>query len=69
MSGREDYCAVEDAALDDAASVRMAAGVRAGWMMTVLVLVDPVGDSAESGATTTTVRVDVAERPDWAVVT
>ena len=50
------YCAVEMAA-------------EAGSIMTVRVDVDPVGDSAESGATTTTVRVDVAERPAVSVAT
>ena len=31
--------------------------------------VDPVGDSAESGARTITVLVDVAVRPVWSVAT
>jgi hypothetical protein len=42
-------------------------GASVVWMMTVVV--DPVFDSAESGAATTTVRVDVAVRPDWSVAT
>jgi len=40
-----------------------------GWMMTVLVLVDPVGGSAASGARTMTVRVEVAARPALSVAT
>jgi len=35
---------------------------RAAWMMTMRVEVDPVGDSAESGAATTTVRAYVVVR-------
>jgi hypothetical protein len=42
-------------------------GALAGSMRTCRVEVDPVGDSAESGADTMTVGVDVAVRPDWSV--
>ena len=51
------------AAVDEASTVGTIEG--AAWMMTV----DPVGDSSESGAATTTVHVDVAVRPVWTVAT
>jgi hypothetical protein len=57
--------AVVEVAVDEASSVGTIEG--AASMMTVEV--DPVGDSSESGAATTTIRVDVAVRPDWSVAT
>jgi hypothetical protein len=49
----------------EGSSVGTIEGASAASMMTVVV--DPVGDSAESGAATTTVRVDVAAWLNWSV--
>lgn len=71
---RHAYGAVPDAVVVAVAGAKVSAGGMAegncaASTTTVRVEVDPVGDSAESGAATTTVRVVVAVRPNWSVAT